>query len=303
MPTTNSLAELVADWSPGSVEMTDRIDPWPIAAFAALLDQPQPEDGVLPSLWHWLFFLEAPPESALGEDGHPAAGHFLPPIPDRRRMVAGGRLEFLAPLRVGADVVRHSRLTQVTPKTGRTGDMLFVTVRHRIECDGEPAVVEEQDIVYRSQPAGAAPARAAELPPLAEAEPPAGGGWRLRLDPDPRMLFRFSALTYNTHRIHYDQEYATAVEGYPGLVVHGPLLALLLMELPRRHADGREVAGFHYRLERPSFAGRAVLADAIPDDDGARLSAGTPGVPSSVTGRVRWASGDSPAEDSHRDHR
>src|SRR3954454_8755899 len=113
MPTTNSLAELVADWSPGSVEMTDRIDPWPIAALAALLDQPPAEHGVLPPLCHWLFFLEAPPESALGEDGHPAAGHFLPPIPDRRRMVAGGRVQFLQPLRIDGEVVRHSRLAPV----------------------------------------------------------------------------------------------------------------------------------------------------------------------------------------------
>jgi 3-methylfumaryl-CoA hydratase len=277
-----SMADLLADWHPAPVEATDTIAPWPVAAFAALLDQPVPEQ--LPPLWHWFSFLEAPPQSALGEDGHPADGHFLPPIPDRRRMIAGGRAQFTAPLRIGADVVRHSRLCAVRPTSGRSGEMVFVTVRHRFECDGELAVVEEQDVVYRSQPAGA--------PRTTTAEPPAtddddAGDWRLHLDPDPRMLFRFSALTYNTHRIHYDQDYVTAVEGYPGLVTHGPLLALLLLELPRRHATGRPVSGFEYRLQRPAFAGQPVVAEGTPDDDGAQLTAGVPGAPASITGRVR----------------
>jgi 3-methylfumaryl-CoA hydratase len=280
-----TLADLVADWAPHPVEATDRITPWPAAAFAALLDQPPP-DGDLPPLWHWFSFLEAPAQSALGEDGHPAAGHFLPPIPDRRRMIAGGRVEFLAPLPIGAAVVRHSRLAQVRPTTGRTGEMLFVTLRHRFEVDGEPAVVEEQDVVYRSQPAGA-PRTTSAPPPAAPEEPAAEGAWRLRLEPDARMLFRFSALTYNTHRIHYDQEYVTGVEGYPGLVVHGPLLALLLLELPRRFAADRPVAGFEYRLQRPAFAGAPVVADGVPEDDGAQLTAGVPGAPPSITGRVR----------------
>jgi 3-methylfumaryl-CoA hydratase len=280
-----TLADVVADWTPHPVETTDRIAPWPAAAFAALLDQPPPE-GDLPPLWHWFSFLEPTPQSALGEDGHPAAGHFLPPIPDRRRMIAGGRVEFHAPLPIGADVVRRSRLADVRPTTGRTGEMVFVTVRHRFEVDGELAVVEEQDVVYRSQPAGA-PRTTAAPPPPAPEEPPAEGTWRLRLEPDERMLFRFSALTYNTHRIHYDQQYVTAVEGYPGLVVHGPLLALLLLELPRRFSPGRPVAGFEYRLQRPVFAGSPVVADGVPGDDGAQLTAGVPGAPPSITGRIR----------------
>ena len=278
-----TLADLVADWHPAPVEATDRIDPWPMGAFAALLDQPPPE--ALPPLWHWFSFLDAPPQAELGEDGHPADGHFLPPIPDRRRMFAGGRLEFHAPLRLGADVVRRTRLTSVTPKSGRTGDLLFVTVRSEFESDGGLAVVEEQDIVYRQQAAGAAPARPAELPP-AEEPAPADGPWRVALAPDPRVLFRFSALTYNTHRIHYDQQYASDVEGYPGLVVHGPLLALLLLELPRRTAPERRVTAFEYRLQRPAFAGRPVLAEGVPDDDGVQVGAGVPGGPPSVTGRI-----------------
>src|SRR3954451_20026291 len=279
-----TLADAVADWHPAPVETADRIDPWPAAAFAALLDQPAPQQQ-LPPLWHWFSFLEAPPQSALGEDGHPAEGHFLPPIPDRRRMIAGGRAQFHATLPIGADVVRRSRLADVRPTTGRTGEMVFVTVRHRYECDGELAVVEEQDVVYRSQPPGTP--RTGTAPP-SEPSPEPTGDWSLSLDPDAHMLFRFSALTYNTHRIHYDQEYVTAVEGYPGLVVHGPLLALLLLELPRRFSPARAVAGFEYRLRQPYFAGRPVTAHGTADDGGARLSAGPPGSGPSITGRVRF---------------
>jgi 3-methylfumaryl-CoA hydratase len=163
--------------------------------------------------------------------------------------------------------------------------MVFVTVRHRFECDGELAVVEEQDVVYRSQPAGSPRTTA---PEPAEEPDAAPGDGQLRIDPDPRMLFRFSALTYNTHRIHYDQPYVTGVEGYPGLVVHGPLLALLLLELPRRHRPGRALERFSYRLTRPVFVGRPVVADhADPGtDDELHLAAGVPGAPSSVTGQV-----------------
>jgi 3-methylfumaryl-CoA hydratase len=282
-----ALADLLADWAPRPLRTVDRIRRRPVDAFAALLDQPPPAGDDLPPLWHWFSFLEAPPQSALGEDGHPAAGHFLPPIPDRRRMIAGGRVEFLAPLRIGSEVTRHSRLTRVRPTTGRSGEMVFVTVRHRYECDGELAVVEEQDVVYRSQPAGAPRGPAAALPPVTDVAPPPDPAWRLRLDPDPRVLFRFSALTYNTHRIHYDQAYVTGTEGYPGLVVHGPLLALLLLELPRRFSPGRPVAGFEYRLQRPVFAGSPVVADGVPGDDGVRLTAGVPGAPPSITGRIR----------------
>jgi len=245
-----SIADAVADWHPAPVHRTDRIDLWPVAAFAALLDLAAPAD--LPPLWHWFSFLEAPPQSALGEDGHPADGHFLPPIPDRRRMIAGGRAQFHVPLPIGADVVRHSRLAAVRPTSGRTGELVFVTVRHEVRCDGELAVVEEQDVVYRSQPAGAP--RTTTPPPAAPeetAEP--GAAWRLRLDPDTRTLFRFSALTYNGHRIHYDHPYATEVEGYPGLVVHGPLIATLLLDLLTRELPDAAVSRFAFRALKPTF--------------------------------------------------
>ncbi|HXV94351.1 MAG TPA: MaoC family dehydratase N-terminal domain-containing protein [Pseudonocardia sp.] len=283
------LAEHVTGWAPEPVEVHHRVDPWPGDAFAALLDQPPPapaQGDPLPPLWHWFHALDHPATAELGEDGHPAKGRFLPPVPDRRRMFAGGRLRMRAPLRVGDAVVRRSELAAVRPKEGRSGPMLFLTVRHTFSAGGEVRVVEEQDLVYRSQAAGAprpAPAGRAAAP-RSDAAPETGpGAWRLRLRPDEAMLFRFSALTYNGHRIHYDLPYATGVEGYPGLVVHGPLLALLLLELPRRFAPDAQVTGFEYRLRRPAFAGAPVVAAGGPDG----LAAGPVGEPASVTGALR----------------
>jgi 3-methylfumaryl-CoA hydratase len=282
----SGLASAVAGWAPPPVTVTDRIDPWPVTAFAALLDLPPPT-GTLPPLWHWFSFLEAVPQAELGEDGHPAHGHFLPPVPDRRRMIAGGRAEFSAPVPLGAAVTRRSVLADVSVKSGRTGEMVFVTVRHELSVDGAVAVVEEQDVVYRSRPAGATPARVHELPAAVEPAPAVPGAWRLHLDPDEAMLFRFSALTYNAHRIHYDRPYVSAVEGYPALVVHGPLLALLALELPRRFAPERPVATFEYRLQRPVFAGSAVVADGVPGEDGVEATVAVPGQSPSLTGTVR----------------
>ncbi|MFC5994093.1 MaoC family dehydratase N-terminal domain-containing protein [Pseudonocardia hispaniensis] len=280
------LAEHVAGWAPRPVEVSTRLDRWPSAAFAALLDQPSPvevDGDPLPLGWHWFHHLEHPAQADLGDDGHPAHGHFLPPIPDRRRMFAGARLEVHEPLRIGAQVVRRSSLLEVTPKHGRSGEMLFLTVRHEYLQDGAVALTEEQDIVYRSQRPGSAPATAPA--PVAAEPPPADPRvWRMRLDPDPALLFRFSALTYNAHRIHYDQTYVTGVEGYPGLVVHGPLLALLLLELPRRNAPDRPVGTFEFRLTRPAFAGVPVIAEATPDGERIGLTAGVPGQPASITG-------------------
>jgi 3-methylfumaryl-CoA hydratase len=276
-----TLAEHVAGWAPGPTQAAGRLDPWPVAAFAGVLDQPPPGPE-LPPLWHWFHLLGHPAQAELGEDGHPARGHFLPPIPHRRRMIAGGRLEVRAPLWVGGGVVRRSELVRVEPKSGRSGEMLFVTVRHAFHPDAaaEPAVVEEQDVVYRSQAPGAERA----LAPAPRVDGEQAAPWRLDLHPDAAMLFRFSALTYNTHRIHYDLPYVTEVEGYPGLVVHGPLLALLLLELPRRFASERAVTAFTYRLRAPAFAGTPVLAWGGP---GGELSAGVPGQPASITGTVR----------------
>lgn len=285
---SEDLASHLRGWDPQPVDTTGTVEPWPAEAFAGLLDQPSPVKGTgdpLPPMWHWFHLLAHPGQSALGDDGHPARGAFLPPLPDRRRMFAGGRLQVREPLRVGDEVARRSSLVTATPKTGRSGSMVFVTERHEYRRAGMLALVEEQDYAYRSQPAGEARGLATELPTAAEPGPVAPDAWRARLDPDSRMLFRFSALTYNTHRIHYDHPYVTGVEGYPGLVVHGPLLALLLLELPRRFAPGRQVAGFSYRLRSPAFAGVPIVADG---DARGELTAGVPGQPPSVTGTVAF---------------
>jgi 3-methylfumaryl-CoA hydratase len=283
----SELSQYLTGWDPAPTEVTGHIDAWPADAFAGLLDLPSPVRGPgdpLPPMWHWLHLLEHPAQAELGDDGHPADGPFLPPLPDRRRMFAGGRLQVREPLRIGDEVSRRTSLVSATPKSGRSGAMLFVTLRQEFRRGGMIAVVEEQDFAYRSQPAGAARGLPPEAPVATEPAPSAPGAWRARLDPDAPMLFRFSALTYNTHRIHYDHPYVTGVEGYPGLVVHGPLLALLLLELPRRFAPERSVAGFSFRLQRPAFAGTPVVADA----DGADLTAGVPGQPPSVTGTVTF---------------
>lgn len=267
-------------WAPEPVTAVDRIDPWPVAAFSALLDLPPvagPGDA-LPPLWHWFSFLDHPRQAELGDDGHPAAGRFLPPVPDRRRMVAGGRLDVRGALRVGDTAERRSELVAVREKEGRSGAMVFVTVRHTLSRDGAPLVVEEQDVVYRSQAPGAA--RPLSSPARADGGPgpvPAGG---IALDTGPALLFRFSALTYNTHRIHYDAPYATGVEGYAGLVVHGPLLALLALEVPRR--AGRAVTSLSYRLARPVVAGRRVVAGEGPDG----LVVVVPGEPAALTAQA-----------------
>jgi 3-methylfumaryl-CoA hydratase len=274
----SGLADAVAGWSPAPVDTTDRIGPWPVGALAALLDQPELPGATLPPLWHWLGFLEHPRRSELGADGHPAEGRFLPPIPQRRRMIAGGRLTVHAPLPVDEPVTRKSTLDSVRVKQGRSGEMAFVTVRHEFRVGSTRAAVEEQDVVYRSQPPGAS--RALTRPTGS----PVAAEHRFTVVPDEMTLFRFSALTYNTHRIHYDQAYVTGVEGYPGLVVHGPLLALLLLEIPRRFVPDRPVTSFEFRLAAPTFAGETVEVTGTADGDRLSLAAAVPGLAPSITG-------------------
>ena len=278
------LASAVDGWSPGPVTDTAVVAPGPAAAFAALLDRPAPPlaDGdPLPPGWHAFPFLDRPATADLGEDGHPREGHFLPPLPHRRRMVAGGRLAVAAPLRIGAGVERTSSLARCSVKEGRSGEMLLVTVRSEYREAGRLLLTEEQDVVYRSQPAGSSPAPAGAGAPVAD-----DGGPAVQVLPDPALLFRFSALTYNAHRIHYDAPYATGVEGHPGLVVHGPLLALLLLEVVRRHAPDRSVTSAGHRLARPAYAGTLVRATGRFGGDRVELTAGAVGSPASATGTV-----------------
>jgi 3-methylfumaryl-CoA hydratase len=223
----------------------DEITAAPAALLAATLDRPDPEPAkgdILPPLWHWLYFLPRHPTSDLAPEGHARRGGFLPPVPLAHRMWAGGRFEFHRPLRIGDRVTRVSRIADVILKEGRSGPLVFVTVRHEIRNEEGVALTEEQDIVYRDA-AGAAP------PPGA----PDAQEWEREIRPGDVLLFRYSALTFNSHRIHYDRRFATSVEGYPGLVVHGPLIATLLLDLLRSNLPEANVAKFSFRAVSPLF--------------------------------------------------
>jgi 3-methylfumaryl-CoA hydratase len=277
------LAGSLRDWQPGTTQLSRRVDPWPAAAFADLIGAVPPRldpGDPLPPLWHWFYLLDHPAQSGIGADGHPADGPFLPPIPGRRRMFAGGRLRLDAPIPVGAELSSYSAVAAVSVKSGRSGDLAFVTVRHELTADGSPVGAEEQDIVYRSEPEGAVP-RAVSRPPGGVPVP--AGEWRSELATDPVLLFRFSALTYNGHRIHYDRPYATQAEGYPDLVVHGPLLALLALELPRIHAPGQAVRSFSYRLVRPAFLPARLISVGRPAASSAGITVGAEGAEPSLT--------------------
>ena len=227
----------------------------PLRALAATLDRddPPPAPGAeVPPCWHWLYFLPVHRQSEIGADGHARRGGFLPPVPLPRRMWAGSRLSFLHPLRVGQAITRTSRITDVRLKDGKTGPLVFVNVRHEIGVVGEAgaegrlAVTDEHDIVYRQPP------RPGEATP-APVPAPTDAHWRREIVPDDVLLFRYSALTFNGHRIHYDRQYVTQVEGYPGLIVHGPLIATLLLDLLRRELPAARVAGFSFRAVSPLF--------------------------------------------------
>ncbi|KGJ06292.1 FAS1-like dehydratase domain-containing protein [Paracoccus sphaerophysae] len=235
------MSQDLTDWTGRSETATDLLRPFPADALAATLDRDEtyPEGVALPDLWHWLYFLPLHRLSESGRDGHAAKGGFLPPVPLPRRMWAGSRFRFLRPLTIGAEATKTSTIARLEPKQGRSGPLCFVTVSHDFRQDGQHCIAEEHDIVYREDPAPGAPA------PVAQPAPE-GSDFSRTIHPDPVLLFRYSALTFNGHRIHYDQPYATGVEGYPGLVVHGPLLATLLLDLLRRQTDA-PVAEFSFR--------------------------------------------------------
>ncbi|MDR6861096.1 MaoC family dehydratase N-terminal domain-containing protein [Variovorax guangxiensis] len=238
-------------WIGRSERVHDQIGATPAKALNATLDYPamHVETGTaLPPLWHWLYFLPLHQQSDVGPDGHAKRGGFLPPVPLPRRMWAGSQFEFRSPVRVGDAGERTSTITDVSVKEGRTGKLVFVKVRHELRCNGsaDPAIVEFHDIVYRDAK------RPTDVePPPQRAE--AGAAWQREIVPDDVLLFRYSALTFNGHRIHYDRKYVTEVEGYPGLIVHGPLIATLLMDVVRRNAPDADVATFRFKAVRPTF--------------------------------------------------
>jgi 3-methylfumaryl-CoA hydratase len=283
-----TLGDVLRHWQPGTAQLSRRVDPWPAAAFADLIGAVPPRlnpGDPLPPLWHWFYLLDHPAQVGIGADGHPAGGPFLPPIPGRRRMFAGGRLRLDAPIGVGAELSSRSAVADVSVKSGRSGDLAFVTVRHELTADGVLVGTEEQDIVYRSEPEGTPP-RA--VPQPRTDVPERAGEWRSELATDPVLLFRFSALTYNAHRIHYDRHYATQAEGYPDLVVHGPLLALLALELLRIHVPEQRVRSFAYRLARPAFVPARLMAVGGPAKASAEITVGAQGAEPSLTATATW---------------
>jgi len=244
---------------------------------AALLDHDRPPwpPGSVPPLGHWLNFLPSARQSQVGEDGHPRRGGVLPADLPPRRMWAASRVKFEAPLPFGARVERKTVIVAIAPKRGRSGDMVFVTLAHAISADGVLAVSEEQDIVYRAPPPAEDRSEGASASPPAEVqEIPA---WSRPMTPDATLLFRFSALTFNAHRIHYDAPYARDVEGYPGLVVQGPLVATLLMDHYLRRYPQSRIASFSFRAVSPLFADAPVLLCGRERDGGADLWACGPG--------------------------
>ncbi|TBV08350.1 HTD2 family dehydratase [Phytopseudomonas dryadis] len=253
-------------WIGRTEESHDQLSRNLVKRIAATLGEETPAHGeALPPLWHWAFFQDPVAESGLGSDGHPARGGFLPPADNRNRMWAGGRVEFFAPLRVGGEATRVSTITHIKEKHGRTGALLFVTVRHDYQQNGVLAIREEQDIVYR------------------EPSPPKSGGgealpagdWREAVVPSPTLLFRYSAVTFNGHRIHYDWPYVTGTEGYAGLVVHGPLIATLNLRAFCRANPQTRLRRFAYRGVRPLIAPQPFeVAGRITEPGKAQLWAG-----------------------------
>ena len=252
---------LLKQWVGKTETVDDVVDAARMQALAATLDRDPPADGNLPPLWHWTHFWPTAPASQIGEDGHPRRGGFLPPVPLPRRMWAGGRLNFHAPLPTGAAMSRTSTILDVSAKSGASGQLAFVTVRHEISSAGQLALTEEHDIVYRDMPAaGAAPAPGKPAPE--------GEAFSREIHPDPVLLFRYSALTFNGHRIHYDRSYVTGVEGYPGLIVHGPLIATLLMDLLHRNLPQAQVKSFNFRAVGPLFDIEPFTVCGAPQGDG-----------------------------------
>ena len=269
MLTPEEIAALQA-WQGRSETLADDITAAPVRAMAATLDRDDaaPVAGNrLPELWHWLYFLPHHRQSEIGVDGHAKRGGFLPPVPLPRRMWAGGRLQWEPgnPLRVGDAAKRVSTIAAVTHKTGRSGELVFVQVRHEVHNAHGLALTEEHDIVYR---AAAAPGEAAPAPTPA----PMDATFSRTLVPDDVLLFRYSALTFNGHRIHYDRRYVTEVEGYPGLIVHGPLIATLLVDLLRRERPDATLSRFEFRAVRPTFDIAPFRVHGRPDADGQRYS-------------------------------
>ena len=257
------------DWIGRKQTRTDVVALAPAQRLLATLDDRETvlkAADALPPLWHWIYFLPDAPQSKVAPDGHAQTGDFMPPIALPRRMFAGTEVDFHAPLPLGAEARLEAEITDVQEKTGKTGALAFVTVRRRLFAGSTLALEERQSIVYRAAGAKTPAPEARPLP-----APPANA-WIRDIHADPVLLFRYSALTFNAHRIHYDRPYATDEEGYPGLIVHGPLLATLLMELVRRNVR-RPVRSFAFRASAPIFDTAPFRVQGEPQGDSVRLVA------------------------------
>ena len=241
--------EHLRGWIDRSQTLHDTVTPVSLRALTALLDRddaPQNAGDAVPPCWHWLYFLPLTRQSEIAADGHAKRSGFLPPVPLPRRMWAGSRISFERPLTVGSALTRTSRIADVSAKDGRTGPLVFVRVIHELSDERGLVLTDEKDIVYRDHP------RADESAPPPKAAP-TDAQWSREVHPDPVLLFRYSALTFNGHRIHYDRSYVTEVEGYPGLVVHGPLIATLMLDGLRRARPEAVVTRFACRAVKPTF--------------------------------------------------
>ncbi len=253
--------ELFPGWIPKVDSVTELISAAPINKLAATLNEAAPDyqDGDnLPPLWHWIFFIKPVPHAGLGRDGHPKRGEFLPPVALPRRMFAGMKTDFLHPLIIGHEAERESEVIDIKEKNGASGPLIFIRVLTKIKQKGRLCIMDEQEIVYREMGAPLTLPETKHLP-----EPPANS-WSQEMIADETILFRFSAVTFNGHKIHYDRTYAALEEGYPALVVHAPLLAMLLLQLVRRNT-GKRVKRFEYRAMAPLFDGQPFQLSAVEE--------------------------------------
>jgi 3-methylfumaryl-CoA hydratase len=274
--------EHLRQWVGRSETRRERLAPFPADALAATFDRddaPYTEGAELPPLWHWLYFLPISPLAEAGPDGHPRRGGFLPPVPLPRRMWAGGRFDFHHPLHIGDEVTKTSQVLSVEPKSGRSGQLVFATVRHELADAEGTALSEEHDIVYREIAA----------PPSKPPPAPEAAAFSREIRPNAVLLFRYSALTFNSHRIHYDHPYVTQVEGYLGLIVHGPLIATLLLDLLRRERPDARPASFAFRAMGPLFDTAPFFVCGRPTEGGFSLWARNPEGRLAMTAEVNLA--------------
>lgn len=269
-------------WVGRRTTTTAYLDPAQADRMAVTLDRPPgfTEGDALPPAWHWLYFHDTVQASLLGPDGHPALGVTMPPVPLERRMWAAGSLGFDGILRLGETATRSSTITSITAKEGRTGALYFVTLEHDVRVTGRPGVREEQTIVYRALAPDAAGSSA-----VAPTDQEYARSWAV----DSRTLFRYSALTFNAHRIHYDLDYARHIEKYPGLVVHGPLIATLLMDLATER--GGALKTFRYRARSPLFAPEPFTVNGKTTSTGAALWAASAGGQLAMDGDATYEEG------------